>query len=161
MKKHQNVEFTLNGSFPKLTVCGVASMVIDPPCLFPNLTPDIRHVTTSTRRFSKSDEACIHDEIQSLLLEGIIEKSQSPWRVQVLVANDDRHKRCMVVDYSRTINRFTQLDAYPMPRIHDLIHKITKYRIFSILDLKSAYYQVPLQENEKCYTAFEADGQLL
>ena len=47
-----------------------------------------------------------------------------------------------------------------MPRIHDLIHKMAKYRIFSTIDLKSAYYQIPLQENEKCYTAFEADGQL-
>ena len=122
MNKHQNVEFTLSGSLPKLTVCGLASMTIDPPCLFPNLTPDIRPITTSTRRFVKSDEAFIKDEIHSLLLQGIIEKSQSPWRAQVIVVNDERHKRRMVVDYSRTVNRFTQLDAYPMPRIHDLIY---------------------------------------
>ena len=66
----------------------------------------------------------------------------------------------MVVDYSRTINCFTQLDAYPMSRIHDLVHKMAKYRIFSKIDLKSAYYQVPLRDSEKHYTAFEADGQL-
>ena len=160
MEKHKAVEFTLNGSLPKLTVCGVACMNISPPSLFPNLTSDIKPATTPTRKFSKSDQDFIHTEVESLLQAGIIEKSQSPWRAQVLVTNDERHRRRMVVDYSRTINRFTQLDAYPMPRMHDLVHKMAKYRIFSKIDLKSAYYQLPLRDSEKQYTAFEADGQL-
>lgn len=161
MEKHQAVEFSLDGYLPKLTICNVASMSIDPPSLFPNLSPNTKPVSTCSRKFSRSDEEFIHEEVQSLLHEGIVEKSQSPWRAQVLVTSDERHKRRMVVDYSRTINRFTSLDAYPMPRIYDLIHKMAKYKIFSKLDLKSAYYQVPLRETEKQYTAFEADGQLL
>ena len=64
----------------------------------------------------------------------------------------------MVIDYSRTINKYTPLDAYPIPRIHDLVHDLAKYKVFSKLDLKSAYYQVPLREEEKLFTAFEADG---
>lgn len=66
----------------------------------------------------------------------------------------------MVIDYSQTINRFTQLDAYPFPRINDLVHSLAKYKVFSKLDLKSAYYQVPLRSKEKMYTAFEANGGL-
>lgn len=34
------------------------------------------------------------------------------------------------------------------------------YEVFSKLDLKSAYCQVPLKESENLYTAFEANGQL-
>ena len=52
------------------------------------------------------------------------------------------------------------MDVYPIPRIHDLVHEIAKYKVFSQLDLKNAYYQVPLKEEEKLFTAFEADGQL-
>lgn len=52
----------------------------------------------------------------------------------------------MVIDYSRTINKYTSLDAYPIPLIHDLVHEIAKYKGFSKLDLKSAYYQVPIKE---------------
>ena len=160
MNLHKSVEFALNGSLPKLTVCGVACMKFDPPSLFPNLTQDVKPISTQTRKFTKSDAVFIHDEIVSLLREGIIELSQSPWRAQVLVTSDERHRRRMVIDYSRTINRFTQLDAYPIPRINDLVHKMAKYRVFSKIDLKSAYYQVPLRENEKHFTAFEAEGQL-
>ena len=93
--------------------------------------------------------------------KGVKEQSQSPWRAQVLVTNDERHRRRIVVDYSQTINRFTLLDAYPFPRINDLVHSLTKYKYFSKLDLKGAYYQVPLREEEKIYTAFEADGRVM
>ena len=36
-----------------------------------------------------------------------------------------------------------------------------KYRYFSTIDLKSAYHQIPLPEEDCPYTAFEADGGLL
>jgi len=51
----------------------------------------------------------------------IIEPSSSPWRTQVLIVNDGRHKKRLVIDYSRTVYRFTLLDAYPLSRIDDLI----------------------------------------
>ena len=61
----------------------------------------------------------------------------------------------MVIDYSDTINMFTQLDAYPMPNIAKMVNDISKYKHFSTLDLKSAYHQVPIKEEDKKYTAFE------
>ena len=66
----------------------------------------------------------------------------------------------MCVDYSQTINKFTYLDAYPLPRIEDQINKLSKYHFFSTLDLTSAYHQIPLLTEDKPYTAFEADGKL-
>ena len=62
----------------------------------------------------------------------------------------------MVIDYSQTINRFTQLDAFPLPHISDMINDIAQYRVFSTIDLQSAYHQVPLRKEERPYTAFEA-----
>ena len=66
----------------------------------------------------------------------------------------------MVVDYSETVNKYTQLDAYPFPKIDKLVNDIAKYKIYSTIDLRSAYYQIPLSENDSPYTAFEADGGL-
>jgi len=68
----------------------------------------------------------------------------------------------MVIDYSQTINRFTELelDAYPLPRIDQQANELAKCKWFSTLHLKSAYYQVPLATEDRAYTAFEADGKL-
>jgi len=41
-------------------------------------------------------------EIDYLLKNGIIEPSSSSWRAQVLIVNDGRHKKRLVIDYSRT-----------------------------------------------------------
>ena len=38
--------------------------------------------------------------------------------------------------------------------------KIAKCSVFSILDLKSAYYRVTLSVEDRSYTAFEAEGKL-
>ena len=78
----------------------------------------------------------------------------------MLVTPTGRHKKRMVVDYSRTINKFTLLDAYPLPRIDNIVNDLANYNIFSTFDLKSAYYLIPIAEDDKPYTAFEADGKL-
>ncbi len=95
-----------------------------------------------------------------LLAEGIMEPSNSPWRAQVVVTHNENHKTRMVIDYSQTINHFTLLDAYPLPRIDDTINAIAQYRVFSTIDLRSAYHQVSIKESDKPYTAFQAGDAL-
>ena len=55
---------------------------------------------------------------------------------------------------------YTELDAYPLPRIDDVVNKISTYSVYSTLDLKSAYHQIPLKAEDKLYTAFESGGKL-
>ena len=94
-----------------------------------------------------------------MVKEGIIELSQSPWRVQTLVVSPENHKK-RLVDYSQTINRFTLLYADPPPRIEDMVNEIASYRVFSTLDLTSAYHQVAIKPEEQKYPAFEPAGYL-
>ena len=61
---------------------------------------------------------------------------------------------------SSTINRFTKLDAYPMPNIAKMVEDIAKYNVFSPLDLQSAYHQIPISLEDCKYTAFEACRKL-
>ena len=89
----------------------------------------------------------------------MIEEGYSPWWVRVVVLKK-RPKWRLCIDYSQTINRFTQEEAFPVPRIDDMIHGLAQHKYFSNYDLKSAYHQVPLIRNDKKYTAFEANGKL-
>ena len=160
MKHHDRVNITFGGPKPPLIICCVAEAKVDPPSLFANLTEDCRPIATKSRRYSEDDIIFIQEEVKKLLDEEVIEESISPWRAQVLITQNENHKRRMVIDYSQTINRFTLLDAYPLPNIEALISKISKYEIFSTIDLKSAYHQIPIKEGDKPLTAFEAGGRL-
>ena len=144
---------------PPCPSCHLSTLNISPPSLFANLTPDCKPVATKSRRYSTGDRAFIRTEVQHLLKEGIIEASNSPWRAQVVVVKTGEKNR-MVIDYSQTINWYTQLDAYPLPRISDMVNQIAQYWVFSTVDLKSAYHQLPIRPEDRQYTAFEADGRL-
>ncbi|KAI5752123.1 hypothetical protein M8J77_014045 [Diaphorina citri] len=87
-----------------------------------------------------------------MLEDGIIEPSNSPWRAQAFVVRDGKRKPRMVIDYSQTINKFTLLDAYPLPRIEDIIAKVSENQVFSVIDLKSAYHQVPIMDSETVHS---------
>ena len=41
-----------------------------------------------------------------------------------------------------------------------MVNDVARYKVNSTLDLRSAYHQVEIKEEEKPYTAFEARGKL-
>ena len=161
MNKHQNVDIYLGGPLPTLHLGALQTVKSSTPVLlFEHLKADCRPIATKSRRYSRPDSEFISEEIKRLLKEGLIEPSHSPWRAQPLVVVQENHKRRMVIDYSQTVNKFTVLDAYPLPRMQDVVQKVAQYKFYSTLDLRSAYHQVELPPSDRVYTAFEADGAL-
>ena len=151
--------FSFDGSLPGISLAALKPMKMEPIKLI-NIAPNAKPITTKSRRFNIRDQQFINQEVEKLLADGIIEESNSSWRAQVHVVRDENHKTRMVIDYSRTINRFTSLDGYPMKRIDELVHCMSKYTIFSSLDLQSAYHQLELDPRYREYTGFEARGKL-
>ena len=52
----------------------------------------------------------------------------------------------------RKLNARTVKDAYSLPRIDDTLDKLKGSCVFSSLDLKSAYWQVEIDEESKQYS---------
>ena len=156
---HESITMKFGGKQPSLTVCGLSTLKVNPPSLFRNLTPNCRPIADKSRKYSSDDREFINSETNRLLSEDIIEESHSPWRAQVVVVKKKSKKR-LAIDYSQTINVFTLLDAYPVPNIMDHVNKIAQYRVFSTIDLRQAYHQIPIKPEDKPYTAFEANGKL-
>ena len=165
LKLHKNVVFKFDGNHDNLTVNGAhcsvgAAKISKTPEIFKFVDTNVTPVAVKSRNYCADDRLFIKDEISRLLKDGIIEPSVSPWRAQVLVTKDTRHKKRLVIDYSRTINRYTPLDAYPLPRIDYIVNEVAKGTVYSTIDLKSAYHQVPLNPSDRPFTAFEADRSL-
>lgn len=159
LKRHSSVKISFGGPNQELEICALAPFLVTPPRIFSHLSPDCKPFATKSRKYSSSDMLFIQEEVQRLLSEGVIETSNSPWRAQVHIVRRN-HKRRMVIDYSTTINRYTYLDAYPLPHLETLVNRIASYKFYSSIDLRSAYHCVPLHSDDKIYTAFEANGTL-
>ena len=156
-KHYRAITFHHGGVYPPLEVCGLTTLKVKLPELFANLTADCRPVAAKRRNYSAVDRKFIDNEVRRMLKEGIIEQSTSPWRAQVVVTRETaNHKKRLAIDYSETINRFTLLDGYPLPRIEDTVNNIAQVKVFSMIDLRSAYHQVAIPEKDKPYTAFQA-----
>ena len=152
--------FVIPGSMPDLPgQVAVAAAKLHPPRLFEFLLPQYKPIACRCRRYNQEDTLFINNEMKRLLEADIIEPARSPWRAQVLVVNQERKKR-LVVDYSATVNRFTLLDAKPLPNIADLVNNVSQDKYYCSLDLRSAYHEIPLLSEEKRYTAFEGGGKL-
>ncbi len=57
------------------------------------------------------------------------------------------------VDY-RKVNAVSKFDAYPMPRVDELLDRLGTARFYSTLDLTKGYWQIPLSPLSKEKSAF-------
>ena len=88
-----------------------------------------------------------------MLEKGWIRPSVSPYGAPILFVRKKTGELRMCVDF-RSLNRQTRLDMFPIPCIHDLLDKLGKARVFSAVDLSSAYHQVRIKEGHEHCTAF-------
>ena len=70
----------------------------------------------------------------------------------VLVKKKDGSMR-FCVDY-RHLNELSKSDAYPMPRVDDLIAQLGGAKYVTTLDVTRGYWQVPMEQASKEKTAF-------
>ena len=67
------------------------------------------------------------------------------------VGNQINRQNC--IDY-RGVNAVIDEDRFPMPRVDDILDKLGEDKVFSILDCKAGYWQLPLAKSAIPKTAF-------
>ncbi|MCI0564136.1 MAG: reverse transcriptase domain-containing protein, partial [Nitrososphaera sp.] len=120
--------------------------------------PDIAPINVRPYRLPEKHKQEINEQVKKMLAEGIIRPSKSQWNAPLLVVPkkadaSGKTKMRVVVDF-RKVNDITVGDSFPLPNITEILDQLGKAKYFSTLDLASGFHQIPMEEEDKCKTAF-------
>ena len=89
-------------------------------------------------------EVC-RQQLNELLVKGLIRPSASPFGAPVLIVPKPHQpgKWRMVIDY-RQLNEITVADKFPLPDTARMMEALQGNKVYSVLDLLSGFYNVPV-----------------
>ena len=95
----------------------------------------------------------VREHLKLMLDAGVIRPSNSLWcNAVVLVRKKDGSLR-FCIDF-RKLNSLTVKDSHPLPCICETLESLAGAAHFSMFDMNSGFWQVPMAEESKQYTAF-------
>ena len=110
------------------------------------------------RRYPDQKKKFIDEQLREMLADGIVEPTTSPWSSAIMIATKQSGEYRFCIDFRR-LNDQTMDTPQCLPRIHEILKDLGRAKIFTTLDLKSGYWQVPMAPEARQYTAFSApDG---
>ncbi|UYV84114.1 hypothetical protein LAZ67_X001216, partial [Cordylochernes scorpioides] len=143
--------YNILSSFPNITI---------PNLLRPKVQHNVRHfiatkgppVFARARPLNSMLLKIAKKEFQYMLDNHIIRPSRSPWASPLHMVRKKEGSWRPCGDY-RKLNSVTIPDRYPIPKLEDFNHILKKTRCYSKIDLFRAYYQIPINEEDREKTA--------
>lgn len=100
----------------------------------------------------------INQELDKMLEWGVVEPSHSAWNSPVLLVKKGSGEYRFCFD-GRALNKITKHDAYPLPRVDRILSMLRDAKYISSIDLRKAFWQIPLDKNSREKTAFSIPGR--
>ena len=104
-------------------------------------------------RAPSNNRKIIDEAIDEMLSANVIQRSSFPWSFPVVIVDKKDGSKRFCVDF-RKLNAITKPISYPLPLIDDILAQLGQAKYFTSLDLKSGYWHVLMDENDKEKTAF-------
>ena len=97
------------------------------------------------------DEVRAH--LKMMLDAGVIRPSNSPWCNAVVLVRKKDGSLCFCINFRR-LNSLTVKDSHPLPRICKTLESLAGVAHYTTIDMNSGFWQVPVDDESKQYTAF-------
>ncbi|KAI6658406.1 Retroviral-like aspartic protease 1 [Oopsacas minuta] len=114
-----------------------------------NATP----IKERARRMQPKWEAEVERQLDEMVTNGVCRPSHSPWAINVVFVKKKDGSLRFAIDY-RQLNNATKKDAYSLPNIQTILDKLEGNQYFSLLDIASASWSVPVKKTDIEKTAF-------
>ncbi|KAH9579516.1 sorting and assembly machinery component 50 [Schistosoma haematobium] len=103
-----------------------------------------------TRRVPVHLEAEVNRQVHEMLDEGIIEEADNS---PVLLVKKPNGKYRFCVDF-RELNNITELKPCAMPTVVETLDRLQNATVFTVLDLRSGCWQLPVKDSDQGKTTF-------
>lgn len=117
------------------------------------LKPDTVPPFQPLHNLSRTELEELRDYLAKATANGWIRRSVSEAGAPILFAPKKDGSLRLCVDY-RGLNAVTMKDRTPLPLISETLDRLSGAKVFSALDLKDAYYRVPIRRGDEWKTAF-------
>ena len=118
------------------------------------VNPNVHPVQQKLRRLPLTVRSKVSQKLEELESQGVIEKiDTSEWVSPIVVSYKSNGDVRLCVDL-REVNKAVIPDVYPIPPIQELLCELHDAKVFSQLDMESAYHQLELHPNSRDLTAF-------
>lgn len=82
-----------------------------------------------------------------MLDANIIRRSQSPYASPIVLVKKADGSTRFCIDF-RELNKITKINSFPLPHIDDILALLGKTKWYTLVDLKSGYWQVSRGQRE-------------
>ena len=109
----------------------------------------------------KDPQPALYTKVKEHLVEMIeasaVRPNHSPYSSNIVIARKKDGSLRFGIDFCK-LNNKTLKDAYAIPRIEESLYLLADVKYFSKLDLRSGYWQVEIEEEDKEKAAFQIGG---
>ena len=95
----------------------------------------------------------VREHLKLMLDAVVVQPSNSPWCNAVVLVRKKDGSPCFRTDFRR-LNALMVKDSHPLPHICETLESLARAALYSTFDLNSGFWQVPMDEESKQYTAF-------
>ena len=116
---------------------------------------DVQPTVLPPRRLPHATKQRVKAELDRMVEQGIIAVVHHPtsWVSQLVVAEKKNGDLRICID-PRPLNKALKREHYPLPVIEDILPDLNQAKIFSKLDMSSAFWQIKLDQSSSNLTTF-------
>ena len=143
-----NLLQTLQSEFPEVFDPSRRSRIIRHSIIASVETTTEIPVTARSRKLSPEKFRGLQAEIKRLLDQGILERSQSAWSCPIVMVSKQDGSFRLCADLV-ALNKILKVQKHSLPNINDFVSLAHGCNWFSSLDVKDAYYNIPVKESDR------------
>lgn len=118
---------------------------------------DLSKVRSRRYRFNPKMSAEIESQVQSMLQSGVIEHSKTDILSPIVLARKRDGTQRFCLDF-RSLNTELQDETFPLMTPQEAMMHLKNSKFFSVIDMCSAFNQIPLTEDSRRLTGFQTSS---